>query len=286
MSQVGVFRLGNMLLGLPATHLREVVPHIELCGVPCESSAVVGGVEVRGQVIPVMDLALAMGRLGTSGEPLTLIMRFRGQVLGMLVDDVLGIIDVPVTESVEDAAGPRDLLQESLLHPDMSSPVHLLCLGYLFGLPGIPLVEEEDHSVIDAVIDGPGDSEGDARSSCGRHMMILRSGNLVMALDSAYVYSTVPSPDLQPSALGGDYCRGVIIFDGRRIAAIDLMQLLGLPHESSSDVQAFVIRMPSGMIAFLVEQIVDVINMSLPACLEVPAFALPRAGFIRGMHPE
>lgn len=287
MIQLGVFRLGNMLLGLPAAHLREVVPYAGLCALPCESPLVLGGINVRGGIIPTMDLNLALGRPAASDNQLVLIMSYQGRVLGMLADSAVGIVETPDVHAREHPESGSRILLESFTPAEDAEAVHLLSLEYLFSLPGMPEVADTREAEMHARELPAAEPAEDSRSVEGvRHMMVVRCGGLVMALDSTYVHSTVPCPDLLSSALSGDYCEGAIAFEGRQIAAVDLMRFLGFSREHHASVQAFVVEMASGMVACLVEEIVDVVKMQLPTALPVPRFALPRPEFVSGMHPE
>jgi purine-binding chemotaxis protein CheW len=51
----GGFALSGMHLALPMDALREVVPSEDWIPLPCPNPSVVGGVNLRGVVVPVLD---------------------------------------------------------------------------------------------------------------------------------------------------------------------------------------------------------------------------------------
>ena len=58
----GSFQLGGMTLALPIENLREVLAYHSLVDLPCAQAAVLGGVQLRGVCVPVLDLRILLGR--------------------------------------------------------------------------------------------------------------------------------------------------------------------------------------------------------------------------------
>ena len=52
----GVFQLASMQLALPLGALREVVPLGTLEALPAPAGSVVGGLDLRGAIVPVLDI--------------------------------------------------------------------------------------------------------------------------------------------------------------------------------------------------------------------------------------
>ena len=93
---LGGFRLDDMELALPLTALREVQPFKQLSPLPCPNKAVVGGLNLRGVVIPVLDLRTMLGKQAEAlFQPSVVIMVHEGHVLGLLSNGVSGVFEVP-----------------------------------------------------------------------------------------------------------------------------------------------------------------------------------------------
>jgi twitching motility protein PilI len=87
------FRLGNATLVAPLGEVTEILHYPSLSRVPGAKSWVKGIANIRGNLLPVMDL---QGYL--KGEPVTmgprsrvLVVNYKGVVAGLLVDEVLGL---------------------------------------------------------------------------------------------------------------------------------------------------------------------------------------------------
>jgi purine-binding chemotaxis protein CheW len=91
------FRAGPAVYGLPVTEVIEIIRIVAISPVPSQHPDLVGMINLRGRVIPVFDLYLA---LAGQSRPLSLRMYIiiadvAGEAVGVLVDDVLDVITVP-----------------------------------------------------------------------------------------------------------------------------------------------------------------------------------------------
>jgi len=89
-----LFRLGSVLCGTPATAVREVVPVMPPTRVPGAPAAVAGLINLRGQLLTVVDGRQALGE-GSQAPPASVLVLDRGERLaGLAVDEVLDLADV------------------------------------------------------------------------------------------------------------------------------------------------------------------------------------------------
>lgn len=90
------FRLGEELLGLPVEDVQEVVLVQPLTPVPLAPDLFLGLLNLRGQVMPVLDLARAMGvgeRDVSSGK--LLVVKVGGEAMSLHVDEVGDVLELP-----------------------------------------------------------------------------------------------------------------------------------------------------------------------------------------------
>src|SRR5438046_393512 len=92
------FSAGPAVFGLPVTQVVETIRVVAITPVPSPSPDLLGIVNVRGRVTPVFDLCRTL-ELGD--RPLTLrmyivIASVGAETIGLLVDDVLDVVTVPV----------------------------------------------------------------------------------------------------------------------------------------------------------------------------------------------
>jgi purine-binding chemotaxis protein CheW len=99
--EVLVCRLGAKQYALDLTALRGVRPAQELTAVPCTPAHVAGIVNVRGEVLTVVDLAAVLGVRGAGAPPsdaqIVLAQLPPGR-LGLLVSEVLGVARVALDQ--------------------------------------------------------------------------------------------------------------------------------------------------------------------------------------------
>lgn len=92
-----VFRLAGQLYGLPIAVVQEVQQLAELLPLPDDDPALVGLIEIRGSVVPVLDLR-ALLKLDVADYTLETPMVFchtRGHVVCLIVDSVEDVVDLP-----------------------------------------------------------------------------------------------------------------------------------------------------------------------------------------------
>lgn len=116
-NQYLTFTLGNELFGVPIGHIKEIIEYSELTTVPTMPGAVRGVVNLRGAVVPVLDLELRFGREPSTIGKRSCIVIFElrsageevkpedaaaeedeeaAQYLGMIVDAVNEVLEIPL----------------------------------------------------------------------------------------------------------------------------------------------------------------------------------------------
>jgi len=281
----GGFVLGGMQLALPMFSMREVVPRGQLTDLPCPAPCVIGGLNLRGVVVPVIDLRIVLGRPAPQATyPCVIIMVQDGKILGLLADDVTGIFHCPPEAlrhmSVSDPVAA--VFQGSILRPDDQVLVSVLSAMALSQLPQVPSVADPEpaRQLTEQ------DSEEVVIHDESLPLMLVRCGRLPLAVDAMIVHATVSDPAVAPSVLAMGHCRGVMQHAGVSVPALDLQSLCGLgPLHLGTDFHAFVVSLPQGMVAFLVSEVVDVERAMPHDLIPVPAFALPRTELFSGALP-
>jgi purine-binding chemotaxis protein CheW len=99
-TQWGTFRLGEELYGVNVMQIREVLRYTEITPVPGAPYFVIGIINLRGNVVTVIDNRI---RFGISCEPIDnntriIIVEVDHQVIGMLVDSVAEVTYIRESE--------------------------------------------------------------------------------------------------------------------------------------------------------------------------------------------
>jgi len=115
--QVACFRLQDDLYAVDIMRIKEIIRPQKLTPLPQAPSFIDGIINLRGAVIPVVDLRK---RFGMPARELTmatrlLIVRLSGQTLGLVVDDVTEVVTIPVTDIKPPPAVSDGLIVNHLL---------------------------------------------------------------------------------------------------------------------------------------------------------------------------
>jgi chemotaxis signal transduction protein len=109
-------RVGDENYALAVDDVLEVAELGELTPVPGAGDAVVGVRNLRGQVVPVVDLATVLGAQGASSPKRIVITERAGRTAGLAVDEVVGVATLPETsEEAESQHLTRATLVDSAL---------------------------------------------------------------------------------------------------------------------------------------------------------------------------
>jgi purine-binding chemotaxis protein CheW len=94
--QIVVFKLGAEDYGIEISQVREIIRKREITPMPKQPPYVEGVINVRGTIIPVVNLNKRFGLQGdASTHPHTIIVESGDGLIGMLVDAVSEVIRVP-----------------------------------------------------------------------------------------------------------------------------------------------------------------------------------------------
>ena len=98
--QLACFSLGDKLFAVDIMRIREILVPQKLSPLPCASDLLEGVINLRGYVIPVMNMRKRFGQPIVDDAPASklLIVSLVGQLLALVVDDVMEVISVPVVE--------------------------------------------------------------------------------------------------------------------------------------------------------------------------------------------
>ena len=98
--QLACFSLGDRLFAVDIMRIREILVPQKLSPLPCASDLLEGVINLRGSVIPVMNMRKRLGMTETGAAPVgkLLIVSLVRQMLALVVDDVMEVISVPVSD--------------------------------------------------------------------------------------------------------------------------------------------------------------------------------------------
>jgi purine-binding chemotaxis protein CheW len=98
--QLACFSLGDKLFAVDIMRIREILVPQKLSPLPSASDLLEGVINLRGSVIPVMNLRKRFGMpvVDDASVGKMLIVSLAGQSLALVVDDVMEVISMPVAD--------------------------------------------------------------------------------------------------------------------------------------------------------------------------------------------
>lgn len=90
------FMLGGREYGIPIIEAREVVGIMETEPIPQTPDFMTGVINLRGLIIPVIDLRIKLGMptQNVDNENCTLITNIKGRVTGFVIDSLIGVNNI------------------------------------------------------------------------------------------------------------------------------------------------------------------------------------------------
>jgi purine-binding chemotaxis protein CheW len=94
------FRLANEKYAIESSYVREVLPLRELTAVPCTPSYLLGIINVRGQILSVLDLRVffELPREAATRATKIIVLSSKEMELGIVADAVIGARSIPLDQ--------------------------------------------------------------------------------------------------------------------------------------------------------------------------------------------
>jgi len=89
-----VFRVADRQCGVGVSAVREILPTQQATRIPGASQEVTGLINVRGQLVPLVDGRRALGHAPSEGSGTIVLCEVGGQYLGLTVDEVIDLLTV------------------------------------------------------------------------------------------------------------------------------------------------------------------------------------------------
>jgi purine-binding chemotaxis protein CheW len=108
-TQIVAFFLGREKYGLEIKRVREVNRIVDITLVPNSPSYVKGVINLRGRIVPVIELGfkLGLGRTEPGKANRVVVVEYQGELLGLLVDRMDRVVHIP-TSRIETPPGDAE----------------------------------------------------------------------------------------------------------------------------------------------------------------------------------
>ncbi|PPC77433.1 hypothetical protein C4K68_10090 [Pokkaliibacter plantistimulans] len=270
---LGIFLIGDMRLALPLAALREIIPASTLAPLPSPHPQIIGGIDMRGTVLPVLDiqpwLGLPASDKTSASQRNVVVMVHEGQLLGLLADSAIGVFSIEQPAAAEPHTDTASAIGPVFKHPEDGHFVSQLLPAVLLADTRVPRIRDNRDSP------PPACQQPHSETRMDSHLLLFRCGTVSLAITTAAVHSTLLDPQLAPTDFASGYHLGDIDHQGHPLPAIDLARLCRIDSNSCAPKQAFLLRYASGLVAFLVDEILDVVHIPSRPLIKVPAGAFP-----------
>lgn len=261
------FQLGHTACAFDLRHVHEVRDMPPVDQSLLNNGYVIGTVDLRGDIIPVVDFRSFLGNepaYKLSAEALStrklLVMRAKGHLIGLMVFSIETII--PFFESAvmpfAKLALPRSDLIKGCLANDDDQPVMLLDHDRLLSDPGLSETARCCHQMQNnrdtaaTAVDG--------KKTFDRRTFILFSINNCFAMDTCAVCEVIEKPSklLRPPSVY-DFVEGIFDLRGELITLINLRLLVGAEPCKDAEQKALIFKHGSEKYAILVDSVDEIV---------------------------
>ena len=90
-----IFSSDNLMYGIKAEQVKDIITDYAITGIPQVPNYVRGVINLRGQIIPMLDIRLRLGKLPKDNF-CGIVVDVDGNMVGILVDMVEQMVDVPL----------------------------------------------------------------------------------------------------------------------------------------------------------------------------------------------
>lgn len=260
--QYGVVRIGDIRIGIPITNLMEVFPKTDQVALPNSAELQNGGVNLRGQTIPLLDIA-KVGKINTAVQEqnLGVVLEHQRELLAFFVDEIVGIVRVTpemFSDLTDKHARKTAVFRQGFQHDD-DSFITTLDVPRLFARPGILTTDRLESTTTKLAARRP-------------PMMTFAAGGAVYAIPAIEVYAAVPKQQIAETAITSGPCLGEITYHSRHVPVVCPVSLLGLGVQTQQrESEIVVIRFPGDLVlGFAVDAIRDIRNFSVDEITSLP----------------
>lgn len=94
-NQFCTFHVDDLYLGVEVVQVQEVLRFQEMTRVPCAPAAVRGLINLRGQIVPAIDLRTCLGLSRSDNpHPMNVVIRMEEGCCSLLVDEIGDVVEV------------------------------------------------------------------------------------------------------------------------------------------------------------------------------------------------
>lgn len=285
----GAVVVGGLTLAVPIEAIREVVPRpAALLPFPAVRDEVIGAIDLRGAIVPVLDPVALLGVPSPERCPVILILRDANRVIGLAIESIAGVLPLDAadmtqldlrdeTDTFGQPGGARAsraaLIRAAFVHGDTRGLV--LDIAALAALEAMPLAIERSTATI-----RPGSV------TTGVPTLLFTVGAARLGLAARVIEASVPEQTIAPSPVEDDLWVGWLTHNGRRVPVVDTLRLLRLGEcRRTQRTAAVILRLPSGhLVGLQIDAVNDMLRIASDEIKPLQQFVVGNRSLFNGLY--
>ncbi len=286
----GAVIVGGLTLAVPIRAICEVVPRPRaLLPFPASRDDILGAIDLRGRVIPVLDPVPLLHVTDAGACAVVLILRDQDRVLGVAIDGIAGVVSLRASDLTllqasqapqgqgqgdgHGQGGPATLMRAGFVREDTRGMV--LDPHALAGLDGMPLSVERTVASVDH-----------GAATGGVPTLLFTVGTVRLGLAARAIEASVPEQAIVPSPIADDFWCGTLTHNGCRVPVVDTLRLLQLGAcEPRTRTAAVIVRLPDRRLVGLQIDAVDDMRRIVESDIRpLQHFAVGNARLFAGLY--
>jgi purine-binding chemotaxis protein CheW len=279
------FSLGTTELAISVTSLQEVVNLPEkITQVPLAPSYLMGLFNLRGVVIPIVDVARLLGLesdKNANNKKIAIVSSDKVRI-GLLFDgtsEILNVQDQDISP-FEDTGDKKSVIRSVLKLNGGDRLVEVIDPLSLIQIENMPaILDQSRHQLVEV------SRKKSKRCQC----ITFHSGALEFGLEISAIREIIRVPEIKRSVLAVDYCIGMVNLRGSIIPILDFQKFLKIEREKTSDRDSeriVVLKLKNVQVGFLVDSVDSIVTFFEEEVLPIPLFKQEKIEMMRGMLPH
>ena len=120
------FIANGLTYGVDTIHVVEIITDYSIRPLPMVPDYIKGIINLRGQIIPIIDFRLRLGSLDNQESISTVILQVESTTIGMMVDSVSQVLDIDLSQSQPIPVESRQELTNGMVSLDDGTVILLL----------------------------------------------------------------------------------------------------------------------------------------------------------------
>ena len=274
-AQYVTFRLGDEVFALPMESVREIIRNPDVVRVPMTPPAFEGVANLRGQVLPVVNLRRRLGlEPRTRDDATRVVVVDEGDAVGFVVDSVASVITA--TSQQHEAVGQLPAGFDAAMLRSMIKGLSGGGIALVLDVPSLIKSGSGRARARAAAVDAPlgthDDGVSEAQAIAERHLVSFLVDGEEYAFDIDRVQEIVQLPGTLtrvPSA--PSQVLGVMTLRDQLVPLVGVRALFGLAHEAHEGERVVIASVGGGVVGFVTDSVKEVLRVQVSAVEPVPA---------------